>query len=87
MSSTVPGALRASAAGLALSSVLPGDGRRTTGTAVMGTMPNQRACKVPGMENGAPSRTAVGTAYARADHQIADRPQIFTECSVTDGWW
>lgn len=53
----------------------------------MGTMPNQRACKVPGMENGAPSRTAVGTAYARADHQIADRPQIFTECSVTDGWW
>lgn len=30
------------------------------------------------MENG-PSRTALITAYARAYHQIADRPQIFTD--------
>ena len=31
------------------------------------------------MENGGPSRTALITAYARAYHQIADRPQIFTD--------
>jgi methyltransferase (TIGR00027 family) len=31
------------------------------------------------MENGGPSRTALVTAYARAYHQIADRPQIFTD--------
>lgn len=30
------------------------------------------------MENG-PSRTALATAYARAYHQIADRPRIFTD--------
>ncbi|MFC3890947.1 class I SAM-dependent methyltransferase [Lentzea rhizosphaerae] len=31
------------------------------------------------MENGGPSRTALVTAYARAYHQIADQPQIFTD--------
>ncbi|RDI44723.1 class I SAM-dependent methyltransferase [Nocardia mexicana] len=31
------------------------------------------------MENDGPSRTALITAYARAYHQIADRPQIFTD--------
>ncbi|MFX0578173.1 class I SAM-dependent methyltransferase [Nocardia nepalensis] len=31
------------------------------------------------MENDGPSRTALVTAYARAYHQIADRPQIFTD--------
>ncbi|MEV0699919.1 class I SAM-dependent methyltransferase [Saccharopolyspora sp. NPDC050389] len=31
------------------------------------------------MENGGPSRTALITAYARAYHQIADRPPIFTD--------
>jgi methyltransferase (TIGR00027 family) len=31
------------------------------------------------MENGGPSRTALITAYARAYHQIADRPRIFTD--------
>ncbi|MGW6929721.1 class I SAM-dependent methyltransferase [Lentzea sp. NPDC054927] len=31
------------------------------------------------MENGGPSRTALVTAYARAYHQIADRPRIFTD--------
>ncbi|MGW5649259.1 class I SAM-dependent methyltransferase [Saccharopolyspora sp. NPDC003752] len=31
------------------------------------------------MEDGGPSRTALITAYARAYHQIADRPPIFTD--------
>ncbi|MEV2221292.1 class I SAM-dependent methyltransferase [Nocardia vinacea] len=31
------------------------------------------------MDNDGPSRTALITAYARAYHQIADRPQIFTD--------
>ena len=31
------------------------------------------------MENGGPSQTALITAYARAYHQITDRPQIFTD--------
>ncbi|MEU1545812.1 class I SAM-dependent methyltransferase [Nocardia sp. NPDC005745] len=31
------------------------------------------------MDNDGPSRTALLTAYARAYHQIADRPQIFTD--------
>lgn len=31
------------------------------------------------MENEGPSRTALLTAYARAYHQIADRPAIFTD--------
>jgi methyltransferase (TIGR00027 family) len=31
------------------------------------------------MKNGGPSRTALVTAYARAYHQIADRPRIFTD--------
>src|ERR1700712_5120805 len=31
------------------------------------------------MENGGPSRTALATAYARAYHQIADRPRILTD--------
>lgn len=31
------------------------------------------------MENGGPSRTALATAYARAYHQIADQPRIFTD--------
>ncbi|MEU2253831.1 class I SAM-dependent methyltransferase [Nocardia xishanensis] len=31
------------------------------------------------MENDGPSRTALITAYARAYHQIADRPRIFTD--------
>jgi methyltransferase (TIGR00027 family) len=31
------------------------------------------------MDNGGPSRTALATAYARAYHQIADRPRIFTD--------
>ncbi|WP_405181696.1 class I SAM-dependent methyltransferase [Nocardia sp. NBC_01377] len=31
------------------------------------------------MENEGPSRTALLTAYARAYHQIADRPPIFTD--------
>ncbi|MFI5780823.1 class I SAM-dependent methyltransferase [Nocardia sp. NPDC051570] len=31
------------------------------------------------MENGGPSRTALVTAYARAYHQIVDRPLIFTD--------
>ncbi|WP_433734253.1 class I SAM-dependent methyltransferase [Nocardia sp. CA-129566] len=31
------------------------------------------------MENDGPSRTALITAYARAYHQIADRPLIFTD--------
>ncbi|MFI7670208.1 class I SAM-dependent methyltransferase [Nocardia sp. NPDC049526] len=31
------------------------------------------------MDNAGPSRTALITAYARAYHQIADRPQIFTD--------
>ena len=31
------------------------------------------------MENGGPSRTALATAYARAYHQVADQPQIFTD--------
>ncbi|MFI2283960.1 class I SAM-dependent methyltransferase [Nocardia beijingensis] len=31
------------------------------------------------MHNDGPSRTALITAYARAYHQIADRPQIFTD--------
>ncbi|MGV9823738.1 class I SAM-dependent methyltransferase [Nocardia xishanensis] len=31
------------------------------------------------MDNGGPSRTALITAYARAYHQIVDRPQIFTD--------
>ncbi|GAB2812428.1 class I SAM-dependent methyltransferase [Lentzea nigeriaca] len=34
---------------------------------------------VVNMENGGPSRTALVTAYARAYHQIADQPQIFTD--------
>ncbi len=31
------------------------------------------------MEDGGPSRTALITGYARAYHQIADRPRIFTD--------
>ncbi|MEV6068973.1 SAM-dependent methyltransferase [Nocardia sp. NPDC052001] len=31
------------------------------------------------MENGQPSRTALATAYARAYHQFADEPRIFTD--------
>lgn len=31
------------------------------------------------MENDGPSRTALITAYARAHHQVVDRPQIFTD--------
>ncbi|GAA4855959.1 class I SAM-dependent methyltransferase [Saccharopolyspora rosea] len=31
------------------------------------------------MDNGGPSRTALITAYARACHQVADRPRIFTD--------
>ncbi|MFI6215289.1 class I SAM-dependent methyltransferase [Nocardia brasiliensis] len=31
------------------------------------------------MENEGPSRTALATAYARAYHQIADRPRILTD--------
>ena len=31
------------------------------------------------MENAGPSRTALVTAYARAYHQVADRPPIFTD--------
>jgi methyltransferase (TIGR00027 family) len=31
------------------------------------------------MENAGPSRTALVTAYARAYHQVADRPRIFTD--------
>ncbi|HUQ59483.1 SAM-dependent methyltransferase [Lentzea sp.] len=31
------------------------------------------------MENGGPSQTALVTAYARAYHQIADQPRIFTD--------
>ncbi|MGW4631569.1 class I SAM-dependent methyltransferase [Nocardia sp. NPDC004415] len=31
------------------------------------------------MENEGPSRTALITAYARAHHQVVDRPQIFTD--------
>ncbi|MFD9702550.1 class I SAM-dependent methyltransferase [Lentzea sp. NPDC059081] len=31
------------------------------------------------MDNGGPSRTALATAYARAYHQVVDRPQIFTD--------
>ncbi|WP_433756537.1 class I SAM-dependent methyltransferase [Nocardia sp. CA-135398] len=31
------------------------------------------------MDNDGPSRTALITAYARAYHQIVDRPQIFTD--------
>ena len=31
------------------------------------------------MEDAGPSRTALTTAYARAYHQIADRPTIFTD--------
>ena len=31
------------------------------------------------MKNGGPSRTALVTAYARAYHQIEDRPRIFTD--------
>ncbi|MEU2038995.1 class I SAM-dependent methyltransferase [Nocardia niwae] len=31
------------------------------------------------MDNDGPSRTALITAYARAYHQIADRPRIFTD--------
>jgi predicted PurR-regulated permease PerM len=43
----VPRTLRASEAGLALSSVFPGNGRRTAGTGVIGTMSSQRTYKVP----------------------------------------
>lgn len=31
------------------------------------------------MKNGGPSKTALVTAYARAYHQVVDRPQIFTD--------
>ncbi|MEV0247495.1 class I SAM-dependent methyltransferase [Nocardia sp. NPDC050712] len=31
------------------------------------------------MDNGEPSRTAFATAYARAYHQVADRPRILTD--------
>ncbi|WP_067567414.1 hypothetical protein [Nocardia acidivorans] len=31
------------------------------------------------MEHGQPSRTALATAYARAYHQMADEPRLFTD--------